>query len=77
MTSEALQNPYFVRLFCIWILTEHISTYNSVQNKSFDKIKIVSALKFKKEGGGNHVEKGGDWPPVHPPSKSALGRTRV
>ena len=24
MTSEALQNPYFVRLYCISILTKHI-----------------------------------------------------
>ena len=24
MTSEVLQNPYFVRLYCIYILTKHI-----------------------------------------------------
>ena len=35
MTSEALQNPYFVRQNCIWILTKHISNYNIVDNRSF------------------------------------------
>ena len=73
MTSEALQNPYFVRLFCIWILTKHISTYNIVKNKSFDKIQIVWALKLKKRG-GDHVDKKGGGadllsppPPLNPP----------
>ena len=62
MNSETLQNPYLVRLFCILILTKHISNYNIVKNRLFDKIKIVWALKFKKGGG--------DRPPV--PPKSAL-----
>ena len=59
MTSETLQNPYFVRLFCIWILTKHISNYNIVKNRSLDKIKILWALKFQKKGGRDHFEKGG------------------
>ena len=61
MNSETLQNPYLVRLFCIWILTKHISNYNIEKNMSFDQIKIVWALKFQKGGGATPV-----------PPKSAL-----
>ena len=69
MTCEVLQNPYFVRLFCIWILTKHISNCNIVINRSFDKIKILWALKFKKKGGGEPLWKrgGGGTDPLFPP----------
>ena len=71
MNSEALQNPYFVRLFCIWILTKHI--YNYIQNRSFDKIKIVWAFKFQKKGGGTTLKGGGGDPlfPLNPPLPSS------
>ena len=72
MTSEALQNPYFVRLFCIWISTKHISTYNIVKNRSFDKIKIVWALKFQKKGGEPLWKKGGGTDPLFPPLNPPL-----
>ena len=73
MTSEALQNPYFVRLFCIWILTKHISTYNIVKNRSFDTIKILWALKFEKRGETTLKKRGGGTDPCPPPPpKSAL-----
>ena len=48
---------------------EHICNYNIVKNRSFDKIKIVWALKFQKRG--DHFEKKGGLTPV-PPPKSAL-----
>ena len=47
MTSEALQNPYFVSLYCIYILTKHIFTYNIV--------KIGPHFLFL-ENGGNKME---------------------
>ena len=34
MTSEVLQNPYFVRLYCIHILTKHIFNYKIVKHRS-------------------------------------------
>ena len=74
MTSEALQNPYFVRLFCIWILTKHISTYNIVKNKSFDKIKILWALKFNKEGGGRDLLR---TPSLNPPLEKRVLKSDV
>ena len=58
MTSEALQNPYFVRLFCILLI---------VKNRSFDKM----GIKVSKRG-GDHFEKGGGDRPLLPPPKSAL-----
>ena len=73
MTSEALQNQYFVMLFCIRILTKHFSNYNIVQNRSFDKLKILWALKFQKKGGTTLKSEGGTDPvPCPPPPKSAL-----
>ena len=67
-------------VFCNAILymniDKHISTYNIVKNKSFDNINILWALKFKKEGGPRWKKRGGR-PPVPPPPKSALGKTRV
>ena len=66
MTFEANQNPYFVRLYCApppWI--RHCN-YNIVNNKSFDKIKIVWALKFQKKG-GTTLKKGGTDPLSPPP----------
>ena len=34
MTSEALTNPYFVRLSCIQIMTKHIFNYKIVKYRS-------------------------------------------
>ena len=80
MTSEALQNPYFVGLFCIWMLTKHISNCNIVKNKSFDKILILWELKFQKKGGGGGWEprwkrEGGTdllSPPLNPPLETRV-----
>ena len=44
MTSEVLQNPYFVRLYCIYILTKHIFNYKIVKN--------ISSFFFNGGGGG-------------------------
>ena len=72
MTSEALQNPYFVRLFCIWILTKYISNYNIVKNRSFGKILILWELKFPKKGGGTTLKKKGGTDPLPPPLNPPL-----
>ena len=68
-------------VFCRAILYMNIdiSNYNIVKNRSFDKIKIVWALRFQKKW-GNHFEKGGGgtnplFPP--PPPKSALATYKV
>ena len=34
MIFEAHQNPYFVRVYCINILTKHIFNYKIVKNRS-------------------------------------------
>ena len=34
MIFEAHQNPYFVRLYCLNILTKHTFNYNIVKNRS-------------------------------------------
>ena len=68
MTSETLQNPYFVRLFCIWILTKHISNYNIVKNRSFD----FMGNKVSKKG--EPLWKRGGDPCSPPPLNSPLHR---
>ena len=67
MTSEALQNPYFVRLFCTNIDKTHSLTEPN------DKIQFHGNYFFKK-GGGDHFGKGGGGtdplfppPPLNPP----------
>ena len=68
MTSEALQNPYFVRLYC-----KNIDKTHSLTEPN-DKIQFHGNYFFKKRGGGTTLEKGGrgNRPPVPPPPKSAL-----
>ena len=66
MISEALQNPYFVRLYC-----KNIDKTHSLTEPN-DKIQFHGNYFFKK-GGGTTLEKGGgNRPPVPPPPKSAL-----
>ena len=65
MTSEALQNPYFVRLYY-----KNIDKTHSLTEPN-DKIQYHGNYFFKK-GGGTTLEKGGNRPPVPPPPKSAL-----
>ena len=60
MTSEALQNPYFVRLYC-----KNIDKTHSLTEPN-DKIKFHGNYFFKK-GGGDHFGKGGNRPPAPPP----------
>ena len=50
MTSEALQNPYFVRLYC-----KNIDKTHSLTEPN-DKIQFHGNYFFKK-GGGNHFGK--------------------
>ena len=64
MTSEALQNPYFVRLYC-----KNIDKTHSLTEPN-DKIQFHGNYFFKK-GEGNHFGKGGG-DPLSPPPKSAL-----
>ena len=72
MTSEALQNPYFVRLYC-----KNIDKTHSLTERN-DKIQYHGNYFFKKGGGGTTFEKGGgNRPPVPPPPKSALVDTWV
>ena len=47
MTSEALQNPYFVRLYC-----KNIDKTHSLAEPN-DKIQFHGNYFFKKKGGGN------------------------
>ena len=67
MTSEALQNPYFVRLYC-----KNIDKTHSLTEPN-DKIQFHGNYFFKK-GGGTTLEKGGEPTPCSPPPppKSAL-----
>ena len=62
MTSEALQNPYFLRLYC-----KNIDKTHSLTEPN-DKIQFHGNYFFKKGGGGNHFGKGGGEPtPCSPP----------
>ena len=65
MTSEALQNPYFVRLYC-----KNIDKTHSLTEPN-DKIQFHGNYFFKKRGGTTLERGGGNRPPV-PPPKSAL-----
>ena len=47
MIFEAHQNPYFVRLYCINILTKHIFNYKIVKNRS-----LFLYIVLKGGGGG-------------------------
>ena len=58
MTSEALQNPYFVRLYC-----KNIDKTHSLTEPN-DKIQFHGNYFFKKKGGGNHFGKGGGGEPT-------------
>ena len=60
MTSEALQNPYFVRLYC-----KNIDKTHSLTEPN-DKIQSHGNYFFKK-GGGTTLEKGGEPTPCSPP----------
>ena len=60
MTSEALQNPYFVRLYC-----KNIDKAHSLTEPN-DKIKFHGNYFFQK-GGGTTLEKGGGTDPLFPP----------
>ena len=67
MTSEALQNPYFVRLYC-----KNIDKTHSLTEPN-DKIQFHGNYFFKKKGGGTTLERGGEPTPwFPPPPKSAL-----
>ena len=67
MTSEALQNPYFVRLY-----HKNIDKTHSLTEPN-DQIQYHGNYFFKKGGGGTTLEGGGNRPPVPPPPpKSAL-----
>ena len=70
MTSEALQNPYFVRLYC-----KNIDKTHSLTEPN-DKIQFHGNYFFKK-GGGTTLEKGGEPtpcspPPLNPPLQNAI-----
>ena len=60
MTSEALQNPYFVRLYCKNIDKTHFLTEPN------DKIQFHGNYFFTKRGGGP-LWKGGGTDPLFPP----------
>ena len=60
MTSEALQNPYFVRLYC-----KNIDKTHSLTEPN-DKIQYHGNYFFKKRG-GTTFEKGGEPTPCSPP----------
>ena len=70
MTSEALQNPYFVRLYC-----KNIDKTHSLTEPN-DKIQFYGNYFFKKKGGGGTTLErgGGGTDPLSPPPKSALGK---
>ena len=72
MTSEALQNPYFVRLHVYY---KNIDKTHSLTEPN-DKIQYHGNYFFKKGGGGNHFGKGGGNRPPVPPPKSALADAR-
>ena len=66
MTSEALQNPYFVRLY-----HKNIDKTHSLTEPN-DTIQYHGNYFFKK-GGGTTLENGGGTDPLFPPPpKSAL-----
>ena len=71
MTSEALQNPYFVWLYC-----KNIDKTHSLTEPN-DTIQFHGNYFFKKKGGNHFGKGGGDRPPVPPPPKSALGALAV
>ena len=72
MTSEALQNPYFVRLYC-----KNIDKTHSLTEPN-DKIQFHGNYFFKKKGGGDHFGKGGGGTdPLPPPPKSALDAYQI
>ena len=66
MTSEAVQNPYFVRLYCKNIAKTHSLTEPN------DKIQFHGNYFFKKGGGETTLERGGGEPTPCSPPKSAL-----
>ena len=66
MTSEALQNPYFVRLYC-----KNIDKTHSLTEPN-DKIQFHGNYFFKKRGGGTTLEKGGGTDPLSPPLNPPL-----
>ena len=74
MTSEALQNPYFVRLYCKNIDKTHFLTEPN------DKIQFHGNYFFKK-GGGDHFGKGGGtdplFPPLNPPLHTMFNVTKI
>ena len=55
MIFEAHQNPYFVRLYCINILTKHIFNYKIVENMSSIIVYIFKGGKVRKENGGKKM----------------------
>ena len=63
MTSEALQNPYFVRLYC-----ENIDKTHSLTepNDTNDTTQFQWEL-FLQKSGGTTLEKGGGTDPLFPP----------
>ena len=65
--STQKSSSILLRLFCIW--KKHISSYNILKNRSFDKIKILWP---KKRGGTTLKRGGGNRPLSPPPPKSAL-----
>ena len=67
MTSEALQNPYFVRLYC-----KNINKTHSLTEPN-DKIQFHGNYFFKKGGEPLWKRGGGEPTPCSPPPKSALG----
>ena len=72
MTSEALKNPYFVRLYC-----KNIDKTHSLTEPN-DKIQFHGNYFFKKGGGGPLLKRGGgNRHPVPPPPKSALASKAI
>ena len=61
MTSEALQNPYFVRLYC-----KNIDKTHSLTEPN-DKIQFHGNYFFKKKGGEPLWKRGGGTDPLSPP----------
>ena len=66
MTSEALQNPYFVRLYC-----KNIDKTHSLTEPN-DKIQFYGNYFFKKRGGEPLRKRGGGTDPLFPPLNPPL-----
>ena len=56
MIFEAHQNPYFVRLYFINILTKHIFNYKIVKNRSSFFIYFFEGGKVRNENGGKKMK---------------------